>query len=176
LTFKNGKDRPTLGERLLSFILVIALLVLCGLVFLWTTEMTPGAELFPRIMAATLGGFGAVELLRSRFSSRGREAAGAAGPESGAVSHETNGSSRQLARRSAMHMGAFFLLVIAFLALFPVAGFEIAAFLLMLGGMVLLGGLQALRLWIVAIAVPLVLVFIFRLGLGVRLPTLPFLE
>jgi hypothetical protein len=124
-------------------------------------------------MAATLGVFGGAELLRGRFFARGREARER---ESNPHSLETDDSSRQLARRSAIHMGAFFLLVIAFLVLFPVVGFEVAAFLLMLGGMILLGGRQALRLWIVAIAVPLVLVFIFRLGLGVRLPTLPFLE
>lgn len=163
-------------QRLISNILLLALLILCGLIFLWTGDMTPGAELFPRMVATVMAVFIVAELLRSGIPwRRAREVGGQENRAAG-----TNGDGAlggDLARKSAVYMGAFFAAVMAFFLLFPVIGFELAAILFMLGAMVLLGGRRALRPWVVGVgvAVPLVLVLVFRVGLQVRLPTLPWL-
>ena len=162
-------------QRLISNILLLALLVLCGLIVFWTGDMTPGAELFPRMVATAMAVFVVAELLRSGIPRRHAQEGGMR--VNRAARATDDGTSGDLARKSAIYMGAFFVAVMAFFLLFPIIGFELAAILFMLGAMALLGGRRALRPWVVGVgvAVPLVLVLVFRVGLQVRLPTLPWL-
>ncbi|PLX35636.1 MAG: hypothetical protein C0605_09055 [Hyphomicrobiales bacterium] len=148
-----------LDKRHLSFVLLCGLVILSGLIFHWTADMTPGAEMFPRAMAVGLAVFSVIELLRMFIS-------GAGGKD--------DKSSNEKELRSTLVMGAFFLLVIGFFLVFPVIGFEISAVVFMLASMVLLGGVKALRRWYIALLFPGLLVLVFRIGLEVRLPTAPF--
>ena len=147
---------------MLSNFLVCLLLLLSALIFLWTKGMTPGAELFPRIMAGGLALFGIVELI---LSIRGM---------SSTEKVSINNEEKALIRKSALYMGAFFLVVLGFLIAFPLIGFEISAVLFMLVSMMLLGGKSALRKWPIAILVPTLLFLVFRAGLDVRLPSIIF--
>lgn len=160
------------NERTLSIILVAGLLVLSAAVFYWTSDMTPGAELFPRITAAALAVFALAELTRLLRTGE-RRSTQAAQPEAGSTPDQTE--ARRLQLKSAAHMGLFFLLVIVFVLTYPVIGFEVAAVLFMAAGMALLGGRKAARAWLAAVLVPAGLVVVFRYGLDVELPTLPFL-
>jgi len=145
-----------------SNFLVCLLLLLSGLIFLWTNDMTPGAELFPRIMAVGLALFGIVELILSYMRMGGAER------------KTINATEKSLIRKSAFYMGAFFMIVLVFFIAFPLIGFEIAAVVFMLAAMMLLGGKSALRKWPIAILVPALLILVFRLGLSVRLPSIIF--
>lgn len=161
------------NERTLSIILVAGLLVLSAAVFYWTSDMTPGAELFPRITAAALAVFAAVELIRLlRTGERGAPQPNQ--PEAGSAPDRAEARRRQ--SKSAAHMGLFFVMVVVFALIYPVIGFEVAAVLFMAGGMTLLGGRKAARAWLAAVLVPLGLVVIFRFGLDIDLPTLPFVQ
>jgi hypothetical protein len=145
-----------------SNFLVCLLLLLSALIFLWTNDMTPGAELFPRIMAVGLALFGIIELILSYM-------------RMGWVEKKTiNATEKSLIRRSAFYMGAFFIIVLGFFIAFPLVGFEIAAVAFMLAAMMLLGGKPALRKWPIAILVPTLLILVFRIGLSVRLPSIIF--
>ncbi len=147
---------------LFSNIIVCLLLLLSALIFLWTRDMTPGAELFPRIMAGGLALFGIVQLI---LSTRGM---------SSVEKVSIDDTAKALARKSAIYMGAFFLIVLGFLIAFSLIGFEISAVVFMLVAMMLLGGKSSLRKWPVAILVPALLFLIFRVGLAVRLPSIIF--
>ena len=147
---------------LFSNLLVCLLLLLSALIFLWTKDMTPGADLFPRIMAGGLAFFGIVELILT-FMRMGQT-----------EKKSIDDAEKALIRKSAMYMGAFFLVVLGFLIAFPLIGFEIAAVVFMLAAMMLLGGKSALRKWPIAILVPVLLVLVFRAGLDVRLPSIIF--
>jgi len=147
---------------MLSNFLVCLLLLLSALIFLWTKGMTPGAELFPRIMAGGLALFGIVELILSIMGMSSTEKV------------SIDNTEKALIRKSAMYMGAFFLVVLGFLFAFPLIGFEISAVLFMVVAMMLLGGKSALRKWPIAILVPALLFIVFRAGLDVRLPSIIF--
>lgn len=142
--------------------MILLLLVLCAAVFYLTGEMSSGAELFPRITAFGLAFFGIVELILSLSRKDSMEKP---------IKKENN---QHLVRKSVLYMLVFFLLVIFFFLCFPLIGFEVSAIGFMLIAMVLLGGRKTLRLWPVAILIPLLLVLVFRGGLDVRLPTLFF--
>jgi hypothetical protein len=147
---------------LFSNLIVCLLLLLSALIFLWTKDMTPGAELFPRIMAGGLALFGIVELILSIMGMSSTEKV------------SIDNTARALIRKSAMYMGAFFLLVLGFYIAFPLIGFEISAVVFMLVAMMLLGGKSSLRKWPIAILVPALLILVFRAGLAVRLPSIIF--
>lgn len=165
-------------ERPLSMLLVTGLLVLSIAVFFWTEGMTPGAELFPRIVAGALASFAVIELVRYgisvRQSMRDADPAGQANLDMKAV--EEREHQQFLRSKSTIHMGVFFLMVVAFVWSYPLMGFEVMAILFMGGGMLLLGGRKAIRAWLAAVLIPLGIVVIFRFGLNVSLPTLPFLN
>jgi len=118
-----------------SCCIVCFLLVFCILIFWWTRDMTPGAEIFPRIMAGGLFAFGIVELILSilRMSSKSKT--------------EVSGKNNEQLGKSVIFMGAFFLLVVTFLLVLPHVGFEIAAVIFMFLAMILLGGKSSLRKW-----------------------------
>ena len=145
-----------------SNVIVCLLLCLSAAIFFWTEGMTPGADLFPRIMAGGLALFGIVELIL------------AAGRMSQTEKQPIDSTTKTLIQKSVIYMGAFFLLVIGFLVAFPLIGFEIAAVIFMLIAMMLLGGRSSLRKWPVAILVPAILFLVFRVGLEVRLPSIFF--
>ena len=150
------------NNPILSIVLICLLLLLSVLIFLGTTDMTPGAELFPRIMAGGLALFGVIELIREIIAMRRTK--------------RTAEKMSATTLKSAIYMGAFFLLVIGFFVAFPFIGFEITSVAFMLATMVLLGGKKALRKWPVAILVPALLVLVFRVGLDIRLPSFPLLN
>ena len=60
-----GEIETMSDNPLFSNLIVCLLLLLSVLIFLWTRDMTPGAELFPRIMAGGLAFFGIVQLILS---------------------------------------------------------------------------------------------------------------
>lgn len=148
-------------SNFLSFTMIILLILLSGAVFVRTSGMTPGAELFPRIMAGGLAFFGIIELAKLY----------------GEIRRENNNRDNlqtddlNLIRKSILYMGAFFVLVILFFVSLPYVGFAIVSILFMLISMVLIGGKKALRKWPVALIVPILLILVFQYGLEVRLPS-----
>jgi hypothetical protein len=149
-------------QNTLSFTMSTLLILLSGAVYVWSSGMTPGAELFPRIMAGGLALFGIVDLLLlfGKIKRNGHE------------QKEPQLVDPLLVRKSVIFMGAFFLLIIVFFIALPHVGFPITSTIFMFVSMLLIGGKKALRKWPIALAVPAVLILVFKYGLDVRLPSL----
>jgi len=162
LKLQQGEVEVMSDNPLFSNFLVCFLLFLSVFIFLWTKGMTPGAELFPRIMAGGLAFFGIVEIILSIV--------GMSRVKKGFMDKEE----KALIRKSFVYMGTFFLVVLGFLFAFQLVGFEISAVIFMLVSMMLLGGKPALHKWPIAVFVPALLFLVFRVGLDVRLPSIFF--
>jgi hypothetical protein len=150
------------AQNVLSFTMSTLLILLSGAIYLWTSGMTPGAELFPRIMAGGLALFGIVDLSLLVGKIRGKAK----------KYQKPQLADPLLVRKSIIFMGAFFLLIIVFFGVLPFVGFPIASSIFMFVSMLLIGGRKALRKWPVALIVPAVLILVFKYGLDVRLPSL----
>lgn len=149
-------------QNIVSFIMTILLIAISGAVFVMTRDMTPGAELFPRIMAGGLALFGTVELVLNIFKTKRNESK----PE------QTKHIDAALAKKSLLYMGAFFALILIFFVSLPYAGFALIAIIFMFVSMLLIGGKKAFSKWPIALIVPAVLILVFKYGLDVRLPSL----
>lgn len=64
----------------------------------------------------------------------------------------------------------FYLLVIIFIILLPLIGFEFAAFIFMVTGMWLINKEQLKRSYYLTVLIPAILVFLFRVMLNISLP------
>jgi Na+/melibiose symporter-like transporter len=149
-------------QNILSATMNTFLILLSGAVFVWTAGMTPGAELFPRIMAGGLALFGIAELTLLFVKIR----------RDGDKKSKPQSTDASLIRKSFLYMGAFFCLIILFFVALPFIGFAISATIFMYISMVLIGGKKmALRKCLIAILVPALLILVFHYGLDVRLPS-----
>jgi hypothetical protein len=164
-------DRAFAGAPWLDIILFLGLIVVSLFIFPLTSDMTPGAELFPRITAAGLIFFGIVELGLIAFRIWRPRTLNAGEP-----SDISDPSSRKKALRAPVTMGVFFVLVLLFLYAFDVIGFVASGFLLMIASMWLLERQRVWRYLPVALAVPLMLLVIFGWGLNIRLPAFPLMQ
>ena len=142
--------------------MTILLIATSGAVFAMTRDMTPGAELFPRIMAGGLALFGIVELVLSFLKMQQKET----------KQSKTKHIDKSLAKKSLLYMVSFFVLILIFLVTLPYAGFALISISFMFVSMLLIGGKKALSKWPVALLVPVVLILVFKYGLDVRLPSL----
>jgi hypothetical protein len=158
--------QATIGEKMssektLSAVMSTLLILLSGAIFVWTSDMTPGAELFPRIMAGGLALFGIVELtlMITRYWQEKHK------------NKQLQLTDPFTTRKSFLYMGAFFLLVILFFGALPYAGFALTSAVFMFVSMLLIGGKKALRKWFLALLVPAIIILAFQYGLDVRLPS-----
>lgn len=147
-------------QNIQSFAMNALLILLSGAVFVFTSDMTPGAELFPRIMAGGLGLFGVIELTLEIIIMR----------KDKGEQDTSQAIDSSLVKKSIIYMGSFFALIIVFFVSMPFFGFAIMAITFMLISMVLIGGKTALHKWPVALLIPVILIFVFQYGLDVRLP------
>jgi hypothetical protein len=148
-------------QNILSITMSTFLILLSGAVFVWTSGMTPGAELFPRIMAGGLAIFGIAELTLQFVKIRRDDY----------KKNKIQLTDFSLIRKSFLSMGAFLCLIILFYVFLPFVGFPITSIIFMFISMVLIGGKMALRKSLIALLVPALLILVFQYGLDVRLPS-----
>lgn len=151
-----------LRQNIQSTTINVLLILLSGAVFVWTADMTPGAELFPRIMAGGLAVFGGVELILEFLKMR----------KSNQEKSELQVTDPALIKKSIIFMGSFFLLIVLFFISLPFLGFAVVSTVFMMISMMLIGGKKALRKWPIALIVPGFIILVFQYGLKVRLPGL----
>ena len=151
-------------QNMLSVTMSLLLIILSGAVFVWTSGMTPGAELFPRIMAGGLALFGIVELALMFMKIR----------KNSNTSDTNQAVDISVVKKSIVYMGAFFVLVVLFFVSLPYVGFAVTSTIFMFVSMLLIGGKEAIRKWPVALLVPVMLILVFKYGLEVRLPPMSF--
>lgn len=152
-----------MSDFIKKYIVQMGLVGFCVLVFVSSEELAESSRAFPRTMAVTLIVLVALLILTNYVKQKksGIEAANPVG---------------NLNARTTIILISFIVLNILFVWLLPIVGFEIIGFIFILCGMIMLGGKSAARFWWIAIALPIVLGFVFRTLLDLRLPMFPFIS
>lgn len=147
-----------------KYVVQAGLLGICLLVYLSSAELSEQARAFPRAMAAGL--FVLVVLLIVTNAIKQKKG--------GPAKLENPGNSLNVKTMSILV--GFIIFNVLFVWLMPKIGFEVAGFLFIFGGMLMLGGKAAARYWWVALLLPVVLGVVFRTLLDLRLPLPPFMS
>jgi len=147
---------------------IISAIAMCGLsvfVLHQTSTMSPESATFPRLLGIALAGFSGLFIILSLWNYM----------KSKRPQHEKiKSSSRPLwgSKGSLQEIYPFAITVfcIMFLIAYNRIGFELSAFGLVFAAMLLIQRKEALHKFYYAIIIPAVLVLIFRIGVGLRLP------
>ncbi|MBN1956730.1 MAG: tripartite tricarboxylate transporter TctB family protein [Desulfuromonadales bacterium] len=151
-------------DAIKKYVVQAGLVGISLLVYLSSAELSASARAFPRAMA--LGLLVLVVLLI--VTNAIKQAKG----DSEKV--ENPGSSLNVKTMSILV--GFIVFNVLFVWLMPKIGFEVAGFLFIFGGMIMLGGKAAARYWWVALGLPILLGVVFRTLLDLRLPLPPFMS
>ena len=149
-----------------KYIVQVGLICISLMVYLNSAELSESARAFPRTMAISL--FVLVVLLMVSSLIKEKKA------DADSVTNDNPGTN--LNAKTMSILGGFIVVNVLFVWLLPIIGFEIAGFLFILGGMIMLGGKLAKRYWWVALLLPVLLGVVFRSLLDLRLPLFPFLS
>jgi hypothetical protein len=150
-----------------KYIVQVGLIALSFLVYLESAELSSNARAFPRAMAIAL--FVLVILLMLSNGLKQRK-------NSPDADSKDNNPGNSLNYKTMSILAGFIIFNVLFVWLLPIIGFEIASFLFILGGMIMLGGKLAKRYWWVALLLPILLGIVFRTLLDLRLPLPPFMS
>ena len=146
-----------------DFIGGVALLLLSGLVFVLSFELDPNSRVFPMVISLALGAASLIGVVKGALVvKKGKPRLEVA---------ETPPASRLSIRATLVPLivSGFCLL---FILTFQRIGFEISAICLVFFIMLMMNRREALRQIHVAIAIPMLLLLIFVLGLNLRIPLL----
>ncbi len=150
-----------------KYIVQVALIGISVLVYMSSEELSESSRAFPRTMAISLLVL-VVLLMISNYLKKQKD------PSGKGAQNDNPGSSLNV--KTMTILVGFIIFNVLFVWLLPIIGFEIAGFLFILGGMLMLGGAAAKRYWWVALVLPVVLGVVFRSLLDLRLPLFPFLS
>jgi hypothetical protein len=151
--------RQNLWANVLSALSLLALAVFC-LHELGDPDLSPGAVRFPRLLSFVLVGLSLLLIIQSLYAYF-RAFPRPAKPKS------SGGTRGRLQRETAPFIVVFF--SACFVALMNRIGFELSAFLTMFGAMVLMDPKEGIRKIYLAALTPLALIFIFKIGMGLRM-------
>lgn len=141
---------------------MVALAVYC-LFELRDPDLGPGAARFPRLLSFGLAALSILLILQTIHQVR-RASPSVTQPK---PSKEKTGS---LQSEMAPFLVVFF--CACFVAFINIIGFELSAFLTMFGSMVLMDPKEGMRKIYLSLLTPLALIFIFKIGMGLRMPLL----
>lgn len=150
-----------------KYIVQAGLIGISILVYMSSEELSDSARAFPRTMAISLLVLVVLLMISNYMKEKKNTGTGNA--------QDANPGSSLNAKTMTILVG-FIIFNVLFVWLLPIIGFEIAGFLFILGGMIMLGGSAAKRFWWVALVLPVVLGVVFRTLLDLRLPLFPFLS
>ncbi len=150
-----------------KYIVQVGLIGISVLVYMSSEELSESSRAFPRTMAISLLVL-VVLLMISNYLKLKKDPA--------AKDAKSNNPGSSLSAKTMTILVGFIIFNVLFVWLLPIIGFEIAGFLFILGGMIMLGGSAAKRFWWVALVLPVVLGVVFRTLLDLRLPLFPFLS
>jgi hypothetical protein len=150
-----------------KYIVQAGLIGISLLAYINTNALPDGAKAFPQTLAIVL--LVLVVLLSISTLLKQKKA------EAGPFGKDVNPGISLTPKTMSILVG-FIVFNALFVWLLPIIGFEIAGFLFILGGMIMLGGKAAVRYWWVSLFLPILLGVVFRFLLDLRLPLFPFMS
>jgi len=154
--------RQPLPANIISGLAMVALALFC-LHQVEASEIGAGAAVFPRLLSFALIGLSALLMGNTIYTylrTRTKQPEVAARKQKAAPFKED------------LYPFLIVTFCIFFMALFDRIGFELSAFLVMFAAMLLMDAKEALRKIYIAMVAPLVLILIFKVGMGLRIPLL----
>lgn len=130
-----------------------------------TSSMSPAAAVFPRILSKALSGFSLMLIISAVWTHIRTKK-----PQIEKAAPPVEASRNRLNILKEAYPFLIIVFCVFFMTFFSSLGFEISAFGVMFATMLLIDRKQAFRKFYYALIIPALLVLLFKLGIGLRLP------